>query len=119
MKVDFVGFDELDKSIMRKIYRVENDGPKILKKNLGQLMEKEQRETHLQYTKGYSTNETKQSISIEVSGDGLEGSVGPKMAYNVYTEYGTRFMNPAPIVEPHSSEQKKTFIKEMEDLING
>lgn len=119
MKIDLKGFDELDQAVMKKIYRVEVDGPKVVRRNLAKLMEKEQRQTHISYNKGYSQNETKQSITIEIDADGLGGSVGPKMAYNPYTEYGTRFMDPAPIVEPHRSEQKKIFLKEMGDLING
>ena len=118
MKVDFKGFDELNKALMKKAYRLEHNAPVVVRRNIGQLAEKMQSQTHVSYNKGYSNNETKHSIVPEFSDGGLTGEVGPHMSYNPYTEYGTRFMEPAPIIEPHRSRQKEQFLKEMGELLD-
>lgn len=114
------GFDDLSKAIMKKAYRIEQGAPARLRKRLGELTADEQRQTHLSYTKGYSKPQsgTKSTIVPEIAASGLSGEVGPHMEYNAYTEYGTRFMEAAPIVEPHRTKHLDLFKKDMEDLLS-
>ena len=120
IQVSAVGFDALSKAIMKKAYRIEQGAPARLRKRLGELAEAEQKQTHLSYTKGYSKPQsgTKSTIVPEIAESGLAGEVGPHMEYNVYTEFGTRFMEAAPIVEPHRTKHIELFKKDMEDLLN-
>ncbi len=120
IKIEAAGFDELSKAIMKKAYRIEQGAPARLRRRLGELAEAEQKQTHLSYTKGYSKPQsgTKSTIIPEIASSGLSGEVGPHMHYNTYTEYGTRFMEAAPIVEPHRTTHLNLFKKDMEELLN-
>lgn len=119
-EIESLGFEELSKAIMKKANRIEKGAPARLRKRIGDLAADEQKQTHLSYTKGYSKPQsgTKSSIIPEIAPDGLSGEVGPHMEYNMYTEFGTRFMEAEPIVEPHRSKHLSLFKKDMEDLLN-
>lgn len=118
--VEAFGFDDLTKAILKRANRIEMGAPARLRKRLGELTADEQKQTPLSYTKGYSKPQsgTKSTIVPEIAGDGLSGEVGPHMEYNAYTEFGTRFMEAAPIVEPHRSKHLELFKKDMEELLN-
>ena len=120
ISVETVGFDELSKAIMKKAYRIEKGAPARLRKRLGELTAAEQQQTHLSYVKGYSKPQsgTKSTIVPQIESSGLVGEVGPHMHYNAYTEFGTRFMEAEPIVEPHRTKHIELFKKDMEDLLN-
>ena len=120
VQMDFSGFGELEKAIAKKLNRVVQGAPSRLRKRLGDLTADEQKQTHLSYTKGYSKPQsgTKSSIVPEIAADGLSGEVGPHMAYNAFTEFGTRYMEAAPIVEPHRTKHLEAFKRDMEDLLN-
>ena len=120
IKIETVGFDELSKAIMKRAYRIEKGAPARLRKRLGELTAAEQQQTHLSYTKGYSKPQsgTKSTIVPQIESSGLVGEVGPHMEYNAYTEFGTRFMEAAPIVEPHRTKHIELFKKDMEDLLS-
>lgn len=120
IKIETVGFDELSKAIMKRAYRIEKGAPARLRKRLGELTAAEQQQTHLSYTKGYSKPQsgTKSTIVPQIESSGLAGEVGPHMEYNAYTEFGTRFMEAEPIVEPHRTKHIELFKKDMEDLLS-
>lgn len=120
ISIETVGFDELSKAIMKRAYRIEKGAPARLRKRLGELTAAEQQQTHLSYTKGYSKPQsgTKSTIVPQIESSGLVGEVGPHMHYNAFTEYGTRFMEAEPIVEPHRTKHIELFKKDMEDLLS-
>lgn len=120
IKVEAAGFDDLAKGIMKKAERISKGAPPRLRKRLGELAAAEQQQTHLSYTKGYSKPQsgTKSTIIPEIEEGGLAGEVGPHKEYNAWTEYGTRYMEAAPIVEPHRTKHLELFKKDMEELLN-
>lgn len=89
----------------------------IVSTNGHELNQGMQREMESAYSKGYSTGETKRSIT-ETSGDGgMSVEVGPETDYVGYVEYGTRFMSAEPAVRPAFEAQKPKFKSDMEKLV--
>lgn len=118
MKFEVTGFDKLEKALAQRQYRVENGVKPRIRKVVAIMEEDLKRQTELSYIKGYSNPRTgtKASIRPEFSDDGLSGEIGPHMEYNGWTEFGTRFMDAMPIVEPHRSRNLKLFTDLMEEL---
>lgn len=90
----------------------------LVKKHTAQLQQKAQQKTSTAYTGHYEgtrfvkpTGATKRGIMLELSEDGLSGTVGMSMEYNPYLENGTRFMRARPVLKP-------TFLVEEIALIN-
>ena len=57
-------------------------------------------------------------IYAELTGDHKKQGIKSPCDNNLYTEYGTRFMEAAPIVEPHRTTHMNLFKKDMEDLLS-
>lgn len=68
------------------------------------------------FVKGYSTGETKRSISLEIKDSGLTAVVAPNTEYAVYPEYGTRFMEAEPFVKPALDSVESGFIEDLEKM---
>ncbi len=90
------------------------DVKKIVKHNGAELQSKMQE--NADFTKGYATGATKQSIGLEIKDDGFTAEVGPTKEYAPYLEYGTRFMDAQPFAKPAYIEQKEKFEKDMQKL---
>lgn len=61
------------------------------------------------FTKGYSLGATRQSIHCEFKDNGLTAEVGPETEYSGFLEFGTRFMDAQPFVQPALDEIKDKF----------
>ena len=72
---------------------------------------------HADFTKGYATGQTKRSIGLEIMDGGMTAASGPTTEYSEYLEYGTRFMEAQPFVNPALNEQKGKFLDDLQKLM--
>jgi HK97 gp10 family phage protein len=115
VRVKFSGLNELRVTIKKSMNL--SDVKNVVSKNGAELSEKMQRKTTSAFTKGYSQGNTARSIKPLVVDNGMTVEVEPKMNYDPYVEYGTRFMEAEPFVNPAFEKQAPVFIKDIEDLI--
>lgn len=113
MKIEFKGLKELEKKL--KANATLNDVKRVVQKNGAELQQKMQEKAD--FTKGYATGTTKRSISLEMTNDGLTAEVGPTTEYAPYLEYGTRFMEAQPFVQPALDEQKDKYFADLKKLM--
>ena len=66
---------------------------------------------------GYVGGKLKQSIGLDITDGGLTAEVEPTADYAAYVEYGTRFMEAQPYLKPAYDEQKKKFVKDLNELV--
>ncbi|GKQ42914.1 phage head-tail joining protein [Companilactobacillus sp. RD055328] len=113
--VDLSGDKELSKALKKasNLSVVE----KVVKRNTAELQTKAMRKAGSAFVKGYSTGATKRGIAIELNK--LEGTVWLTMEYNEYTELGTRYMAPEPILIPSLKEQQLIFLSDLKKEIGG
>lgn len=113
MAVTFNGLEALGK----KLKHVKNlDAAKqIVRVNSAELQSKMTR--NAVFTRGYSTGQTRRSISLNIVGDGMTGKVTPGTEYSPYVEHGTRFMSAQPFVKPAYNEQKEQFKQDLRRLV--
>lgn len=69
------------------------------------------------YKKGYSKGTTKQSTELIISNDGMTASVTPHTEYFPWVEYGTRYMEAEPALNPAFRKIKQEFYKDIMRLI--
>lgn len=72
---------------------------------------------HAVFTKGYSHGDTRESIHLEITDNGLTAEAGPSTAYSEYLEWGTRLMDSQPFVKPGFDEQKEIFKKHVKEMM--
>ena len=77
-----------------------DDVKRIVQKNGVDLTATMKRQTTKSYVKGYSTGDTAGSINMKVLNGGLTVEVATGTSYSPYVEWGTRFMEAEPIVQP-------------------
>lgn len=111
LKVD--GLDKLEKALKDNVTM--DDVKKVVRHNGSQLQDKMQRNADFQ--KGYQTGTTKRSIGLEIQDGGFTAEAGPETEYSPYLEYGTRFMEAQPFVNPAYEEQAKKFKQDMQRLV--
>lgn len=89
-----------------------------VKKHGGLLQEtmKEMATPDVIYVKGYSIGDTKKSISVNITDNGLTAEVGSGMEYTPYIEYGSRFVEAEPVVRPAFNKHKDNFIEDIRKL---
>lgn len=63
------------------------------------------------------TGQLKRSIGMEITDGGLTAEVMDGVEYGAYQEYGTRFMNAQPFMQPSLQEQSKQFKKDLERCV--
>nr|DAR72442.1 MAG TPA: type I neck protein [Caudoviricetes sp.] len=116
MKIEITADESLIKKL-RSLGKIDFVKDKV-KKHGGLLEEtmKEMATTDVIYVKGYSRGDTKKSISVNITDDGLTAEVGSGMKYTPYIEYGTRFMEPEPVVRPAFNKHKDKFIEDIRKL---
>lgn len=69
------------------------------------------------YVKGYSKGTTRRSTTLTISADGMTATVAPHTEYFSYVEYGTRFMEAEPTLNPAFQKIKQQFYKDVMDLV--
>lgn len=119
------GLDELQKKLKRNANM--NDVKRVVRQNGSELQRKIQKKAdfkgHYEWEKGSGkvfkkpTGTTKRSVGLEIKDGGLTADAGPTTDYAEYLEFGTRFMEAQPFVQPAFDEQKKQFIKDLKKLV--
>lgn len=69
------------------------------------------------YVKGYSKGTTRRSTTLSISDDGMTATVAPHSEYFSYVEYGTRYMEAEPTLNPAFQKIKQQFYKDVMDLV--
>lgn len=77
-----------------------DDVKRIVQKNGADLTATMKRQTTKSYIKGYSTGDTAGSINMKPFNGGLGVEVATGTSYSPYVEWGTRYMEAEPIVQP-------------------
>lgn len=87
----------------------------IVKKNGAELNRR--MVDNAQFTKGYSTGQTRRSINLKLEDDNMTAVVQPGTEYSPYLEYGTRYMDAQPFVKPAWQTQKEIFKNDLDKLV--
>ena len=66
---------------------------------------------------GYVGGTLKRSVELDITDGGLTAEVEPTADYAAYVENGTRFMEAQPYLKPAYDEQKKKFVKDLNELV--
>lgn len=107
------GLDKLEKKLKKNVSL--NDVERIVRLNGSELHRRMQGKAD--FKKGYQTGTTKRSIGLDIKNGGMTAEVEPQTEYSPYLEYGTRFMEAQPFVQPAFEEQAKQFIRDMDKLV--
>lgn len=111
IKVD--GLDKLEKALKRNATL--DDVKKVVRKNGAELQSKMQDKAD--FNRGYQTGTTKRSIGLEFEDSGMTAASGPTTEYAPYLEWGTRFMEAQPFVEPTLEKQGQKFKSDLGKLV--
>lgn len=106
------GLDKLMKKL--KENATLDDVKRVVSQNGAELQQKMQAKAD--FKKGYQTGQTKRSIGLEKTDNGLTAEVEPGTEYSPYLEYGTRYMDAQPFVKPALDAQKEIFKRDMQKL---
>ena len=107
------GLDKLQKKLAKDVTM--NDVKRVVRKNGAELQSKIQEKA--EFTKGYQTGTTKRSVTLEITDGGFTAESGPTTGYAPFVEYGTRFMDAQPFVQPALEEQSAKFKSDMQKLV--
>lgn len=107
------GLDKLQKQLKSNVTM--NDVRRVVMHHGAKLQQNMMRKAD--FKKGYQTGATHDSIRIEFTDGMLTAEVGPTTEYSEYLEYGTRFMDAQPFVNPALEEQKPKFERDMKKLV--
>lgn len=105
MEIKVAGTDELEAYLKRKGTLKEI---KMLVRSHGSKLQRTM-QRKADFTKGYATGATKNSIELDIENGGLTAVVQPTTEYSPYLEYGTRFMDAQPFVRPALDEVAPRF----------
>jgi HK97 gp10 family phage protein len=111
--IKLTGLDRLQKSLKENVTM--DDVKKVVRTNGSQMQRKMQ--ANADFKMGYQTGQTKRSIGLEITDQGLSAEVAPTTEHSPYLEYGTRFMQAQPFVKPAHNEQKEKFKRDMQKLV--
>lgn len=112
-RIKVTGLDKLQKALKDNVTL--DDVKTVVKHNGQQLQKKIQQ--NADFTEGYQTGTTKRSVSLEIKDSGMTAEAGPETEYSPYLEYGTRFMDAQPFVNPAHEEQAAKFKRDMQKLV--
>ena len=112
-KIKIEGLDKLQKALKDNVTM--DDVKTVVKTNGSQLQRRMQ--SKADFKKGYQTGQTKRSIGLEITDQGFAAEVEPTTDYSPYLEYGTRFMEAQPFVNPAYEEQAEKFKRDMQRLV--
>lgn len=107
------GLDKLAKKLKDNVNL--DDVKRVVRKNGAKLQRGMQQKAD--FTKGYATGTTKRSIDLQLADGGFTASSGPTTEYAEYLEYGTRFMEAQPFINPALEAQKGKFLSDMKKLM--
>lgn len=107
------GLDKLEKAL--KSNATLEDVKKVVRHNGSELQKKIQ--SNADFKKGYQTGTTKRSVSLEICDGGFTAESGATTEYAPYLEYGTRFMEAQPFIEPAFDDQKNKFQSDLKKLM--
>lgn len=111
--IKITGIKELQKRLKKNVTL--DDVKQTIRKNGTELQDKMQEKAD--FTKGYQTGATKDSIRVEMSNSNLTATVEPTTEYSPYLEFGTRFMDAQPFVRPAFEAQLTQFKSDMQKLV--
>lgn len=103
------GFDKLEAKLKRNMDL--GAVRTVVRKNGADLQEKAQKNAPV------DSGNLKRSIGLDITDNGLTAEVEPAADYAAYVEYGTRFMEAQPYLKPAYDEQKKKFVKDLNELV--
>lgn len=119
-KIKIEGLDELEKHLKKGAsmnlvkQTVRRNGAELQKK----IVEKAEFRGHYKGNKFVKpTGTTKRSVTLEITDGGFTAESGPTTGYSPYIEYGTRFMDAQPFVQPALEEQSAKFKSDMQKLV--
>ncbi len=112
-KIKIEGLDKLQKALKDNVTM--DDVKTVVKTNGSQLQRRMQ--SKADFKKGYQTGQTKRSIGLEITDQGFAAEVEPTTDYSPYLEYGTRFMEAQPFVNPAYEDQAEKFKRDMQRLV--
>ena len=112
-KIKIEGLDKLQKKLAKDITM--EDVKRVVKKNGADLQQKIVENAN--FTQGYQTGTTKRSVTLDITDGGFTAEAGPTTKYAPYVEYGTRFMDAQPFVQPALEEQSAKFKSDMQKLV--
>lgn len=108
-RVRIDGFDKLEAKLKRNtdLGAVRT----VVRKNGAELQGKTQKNAPV------DSGNLKRSIGLDITDNGMTAEVEPTADYAAYVEYGTRFMEAQPYLKPAYDEQKKKFVKDLNELV--
>ena len=112
-KIQVKGLKKLEKALKENVTM--DDVKKVVRHNGSELQDRAQ--VKADFKRGYATGATKRSITRGIKEAGFTAEVEPMTEYAPYLEYGTRFMDAQPFMNPALNEQKKKFKKDMDKLV--
>lgn len=119
-KIKIEGLDKLQKKLAKDITmedvkrEVKKNGAGLQKK----IAEKAEFRGHYKGNKFVKpTGTTKRSVTLDITDGGFTAESGPTIEYAPYLEYGTRFMDAQPFVQPALEEQSTKFKSDMQKLV--
>lgn len=124
--VKLIGIKELQVALKKHADLTE--AKQIVKQNGSEMNKKAQRNTenfkgHYEWVKGKGkvfvkpTGTLKRSIKVSIKDNGLTAESQANTEYAGYVEYGTRFMEAQPYMDPAFEDQKEKFKKDMKKLV--
>ena len=111
--IEVKGLKDLQKALKRSASL--DDVKAVVRQNGSELQKKMQ--SKADFKMGYQTGTTKRSIGLEIKDGGMTAEAGPTTEYAEYLEFGTRFMQAQPFVQPALDEQKDQFISDLKKLV--
>ena len=115
-------------ALVKRLDSLAVTGPQVrevVKKNGAKLSNQTQSNMLSAYTGHYEgkkfvkpTGATRRSAGVEISDGGMTATVAPSTKYFPYLEYGTRFMDARPTLQPAFKMVGPMFVKDMKDLFN-
>ena len=118
VKID--GFDKLEAKLKRNMDL--GAVRAVVRKNGADLQTKAQKNAPVGTPQstgipGYVGGTLKRSVELDITDGGLTAEVEPTADYAADVEYGTRFMEAQPYLKPAYDEQKKKFVKDLNELV--
>jgi HK97 gp10 family phage protein len=124
INIEIKGLKELQKQLKKNADPA--DIKFIVRQNGSELQRRMQRKADFRGHWGYKdgkrtflppTGALKDSIGLEIKDGGMTAEVGPEKEYGEYLEFGTRFMDAQPFVQPALDEQKDIFISDLKKIM--
>lgn len=114
MSIKIEGIDKLVGELKENVTL--NDVKRVVHKRGGDLKRQMAAQTVQAYVKGYSVGDTAKNLILTFEKDGMSAVVKSPMEYSPYVEYGTRYMEAEPIVEPSLDVVGAQFINDLQRL---